>query len=64
MTYAITSTCFVMIDKLNSTFNFMFSAVHTGKRVISKLSKGSNWVCSSLTVEIEAKYSFKQLTLS
>ena len=39
----------------NFFFNFEFSAVYLRTRVISKLSKGSNWVSVIFTVEIEAK---------
>ena len=40
MAYAIITTCFVRVEYFNNIFNFEFSAVNLGKKVISKLGKG------------------------
>ena len=58
MAYAIITTCFVRIENFDYSFCFMFSAVYFRERereLWVSFEKGGNWVCSSFTVEINAK---------
>ena len=56
MAYAIITTCFVRIKNFNYSFYFIFSAGYFRERELSvSFAKGGNGVCSSFTVEIEAK---------
>ena len=56
MAYAIITTCFVRIENFNYCFYFIFSTVYVREReLLVSFEKGGNGVCSSFTVEIEAK---------
>ena len=55
MANAIITTCFVKIENFYYSLYFMFSAFISERELSVSFEKGGNWVCSSFTVEIEAK---------